>query len=186
MRQHGLRFIGVVFLLLGSTLASFSQSRKIPNVILEFTVQQKVESKISQGYHVHWLFCADNRCSLRVLSLNQCSEERRFYPKLEVYSTDERTLGVLEMHGVLEVKVQYVGGLADVADATMRIGYAKLSPGQEYATEITSFSGAVVKHSTLLGKVITWELEPLQGDGSLVDVALDCKVALPAIRKTRR
>jgi len=157
-------------------LESAMQRSRVPNAILEVTIQQKEGQQVGKGLHLLQLFCRDGDCSLTTLSLNQCGElgdgTRAFYPKIGRTSTREGNLVVNVSADVLVIKETDEDSGGDYV-TTLRIGFERDAAGGP-ATKITSFTGGFVKNSTLLKKVITVEYVPLKGVASAI--RLDCAV----------
>ena len=162
-------------------LKSAMQGSRVPNAILEVTIQQKEGQQVDKGLHLLQLFCWDGDCSLTSLSLNQCGESgdgtRAFYPKIVRTSTREGNLAVTASADVLVIK-ETNDDIGGDSVTTLRIGFERPAAGRP-ATKITSFSGGFVKNSTLLKKVITVEYLPLKG--AMSAVRLDCAALLPGV-----
>jgi hypothetical protein len=134
-----------------------------PNGSLTVAYRQLTEGELSEGVHHISLSCSDGQCSITTLSLNQCVGEV-FYPQVGRTSTEEGTLWLKETaNGELSAEEKYSG-----ATFKYRFTY-KVRQGPELSNmtrtkqtrwfgDLTGFSGAVVKDSSILGKLI-----PLKG-----------------------
>lgn len=161
---------------------------KLPpnSVRLEWTVQQKTDGKVGSGYHVYTLTCVNGRCTMYSVTLNRCDEGERaaFFPRAEYWDNiqDEESASLLQVHfpkeGVVDLSLR--GWDFGIAETKMHLGYRRKAG--ELNAVVTSFSGAVVKTSELLNKVITWELEPVTHSSGMKRVPLACNyVLLPAV-----
>jgi hypothetical protein len=169
-------------IVLVTSCSLYAQERKIPDAHLEVTIQQKEDGKLARGFHLLELSCWDGQCSLQVLTLNQCiqlSDETAFYPKVQHWSTQDRNLTVHNEGNtlVVEVRGSDVGG--DYV-TSYRFEYDPPAKGTP-ATRLVGFSGAFVKNSIVLKKVITVEYVPLPKASQIV--TLDCGVMLPGVDK---
>jgi len=100
-----------------------------------------------------------------------------FYPKIERFSTPEGNLSVNpQSDAVLIAEVK----LSDIT-FQYRFEYVIKSDEQsnKFFGDLTGFSGAAVKNSTLLGRVISWDFVPLQG--RFPKIKLDCDVSLDGV-----
>jgi hypothetical protein len=101
------------------------EAATVPNVSLEFTVQQLVEEKLYPWYHIWHLYCAAGQCRLRIMTIGQChpasvGDPAKFYPKLETFATEEGNLVVNSLsNNILDVKVTL-----SEAVILARIGYS--------------------------------------------------------------
>jgi hypothetical protein len=136
-------------------------------------------------HHIH-LSCWDGRCSLTTLSLNQCVLGA-FYPKIERAATDDGDLTVTEIGPGILIAEQRLR--AHFTTFKYRFGYdTRTDPDfsrqfgvreARYFKQLTSFSGAAVKQSAILEKVISWELVPLKGHSPMVEAK--CKIQLDGV-----
>jgi hypothetical protein len=156
--------------------------QRIPDVVLEVTVQQREDGKLDRGLHVLKLVCFDSRCSLTTVSLNQCHQSGEgkpaFAPVVERSSTSEGNLSVTREGRTLVVRESGADLGGDYVN-NFRFEYALPASGLA-ATKLVSFSGGFVKNSVLLKKVITIEYVPLPRPFQVV--ALDCGVLLPGLQ----
>jgi hypothetical protein len=159
-----------------------------PNGDLTIAYRQLTEGKLSEGVHHISLSCSDGRCSITTLSLNQCGPSSRgkaFYPQVVRTSTEEGTLWLKEtVNGELSAEEKYSG-----ATFKYRFTY-KVRQDPELSNmirskqtrwfgDLTGFSGAVVKDSSILGKIISWQLIPLKGRFPRVEAA--CPMMLDGV-----
>jgi hypothetical protein len=179
----------VIMLFLVAVSGYTAEAAPLPNVMLEFTVQPSQEDRISPWYHIWHLYCISGKCRLNVLTVGQCSpswgdDPAKFYPKIETSSTEEGNLEVIE----LSSNVLHLRQMSGEAVVTARIGYANplTIGGYTWYTQTTGFSGIVVKQSSILDKVITWELVPLKGPLHLHTVKLACEhILVPGLEQER-
>jgi len=166
--------LSVVIVVTTSSVGPAEPSRRLPDLLLKVAVRQKQGSRIDQGIHLFELFCTGGRCALQVLSLNQCfatsDGKSSFHPKIERFSTQEGNLKVTDTGSAVDVEEINVD-VGGRSTTRLRMGYAKYAGQPLY---VTSFSGAYVKQSDLLKKVISIEYIPLQGAFTSVD--LDCPI----------
>lgn len=159
--------------------AALVAQQRIPDVVLDVTVQQREQGKLERGFHAMELRCFDGRCSLTSISLNQCGQSGEgkpvFYPKVQRSSTSEGNLSVVREGRTLAVRESGADLGGDYVN-NFRFEYAPPAAARA-ATELVGFSGGFVKNSTLLGKVVTIEYVPLSKPFQVV--ALDCGVLLP-------
>jgi hypothetical protein len=159
---------------------------RIPDGSYEVTYQMKEEGKLGRGLHFLDLSCWDQECSLTTLSLNQCSDsglsallsgksDSGFFPKVERTSTTDGDLNVIPIGDSTLMIEQTMWGLGGEAKMKFRLEYHKGS-GLPY---VKSFSGAMIKDSSVLKKVITIEFVPLTG--RLVPKVMDCPTLLPGV-----
>ncbi len=169
------------FLLLLST-HSFALS-EIPDALLRVAVQQRQDGKLDRAYHLLELACYQGLCILTSVSLNQCRDaglgKEGFPPIFQRTSTREGNL-----------RVQFDGNAFIVEETGMdiggsyvnnfRFGVGPLKQGG-IAGELANFSGAFVKQSIVLKRVITVEYVPLPRGWQVVK--LDCGVLLPGLER---
>jgi hypothetical protein len=153
---------------------------------LQVAYQHLDSGQLSESVHHIGLLCADGRCSLTTLTLNQCIGGR-FYPKVVRSSTVEGNLTVRAGGDrVLLVEERY---LADGVTLTYRFTYtvrrdsnlasALRMRHDQFFQELTGFSGAAVKQSETLEKVLTWELVPLKGRSPRIKAR--CEIMLDGV-----
>lgn len=169
---------------------NFAAMEQVPNGQLEVAYRQLTDGKLSESIHNIVLSCYDGRCSMTTLTLNQCfdfSEGKSFYPKIERTGTDEGNLIVHTIEkGVVEVEEKFLS-----SSFKYRFAYKiKTDPSLSKSTglrsnlwfgELTGFSGAVIKQSVILKKVVSWELVPLKGESVIVKP--DCSINLKGVPK---
>lgn len=183
--KRALLFLSVL-LFTGKSLAA---SEQIPNGGLEVAYRQLENGKLSESVHNLILACADGECELTTLTLNQCGdfyEGKSFYPKIETSSTRAgnliiRTIGI----GAIEIEEK------KSATFKYRFNYTtKTNPSLSkligsrtdlYFNKLINFSGAAVKQSDILNKVISWELVPLKGESVIIKPA--CSIYLKGVPK---
>lgn len=139
---------------------------QIPDVHLGFTVQKSAEGKLDPAYHRWSITCWGGEYRLIVVTINRCvnyKEISTFTLHIDYASTIERTLKVVNLPN----NILYFEDTSNAETIiTARIGYAApMTFGkQTWFNSVVSFSGGAVKNSSILGKVITWELIPLKND----------------------
>lgn len=146
--------------------------KELPNGQLVVAYQQLSEGKLSESIHEISLLCISGQCSMTTLTVNQCwdaPEGKSFFPKIERTSTDEGNLIVIAIEqGVIEVEERYSASTfkyrfkyTTKADSSFsaRVGIR----GNLWFKDLIGFSGAVVKQSDILNKVMSWDCVPLKG-----------------------
>ena len=161
--------------------AMTAASAPLPNITLRVTVQQKEGNTINPGFHVMTLRCYGGSCELESVSLNQCdvspvSGKQSFPVVVERSSTRDESLRVVDVGGTLAVEERGLDMGGSYVN-NYRFGY-KRDPDR-----LVSFSGAFVKDSAILEKVITVEYVPLTGFYS--ERSLDCAVRLPGVSQLK-
>lgn len=159
-----------------------------PNGKLRVAYRQLQEGKLSDSVHHIRLWCSAGRCSMTTLTLNQCTPTDTgpaFYPHVERSSTEERNLSVIEIsEGVLlaeeegpetTFKYRFTYTVRSNPELSKMVGSRTI----RWFDRLTGFSGAAIKQSVLLGKVITWELVPLKG--RLARIKAGCDIALDGV-----
>ena len=162
--------------------------KELPGGELVVAYQQLEGGKLSESVHEISLLCISGQCSMTTLTVNQCwdsPEGKVFFPKIERTSTEEGNLIVIAIEqGVIEVEERYSGTTFKYrfkyttrADPpfSARFGIR----GNLWFKDLIEFSGAVVKQSDILKKVISWECVPLKG--AWVDVKPCGKMRLRGI-----
>jgi hypothetical protein len=130
---------------------------------------------------------------LTTLTLNQCSDlpdGRFFYPKVERSSTYEGNLSARpqgdnvlmaeEKHS--KVTFRYRFEYTGKSDQGLQKGLGLRS--NKFFGDLTEFSGAVVKNSAILGKIISWDIVPLKG--RFPRIKLDYDVTLDGVPERAR
>lgn len=179
----------LVFLLLTHSFAQSKNTKGLPpkSVKLEWTVRQKTDGKLASGYHIYTLTCVNGRCTLYGVTLNQCDEEQQaaFYPAVEYWDNipEEQDRSSLEVRfpreGVVELSLHSWD--FGITDTKMHLEYLK-NDGSKLQATVTKFSGAVVKNSEILGKILSWDLEPITYHSGLTRVPLSCSfIVVPAV-----
>src|SRR5574342_75597 len=155
--------VGVLLLLVSTRSFALPE---IPDALLRVAVQQHQDGKLDRAYHLLELGCYQGSCVLTSVSLNQCrdagSGQQGFPPILQRTSTREGNLRV-QCDGsafIVEETGMDIGGSYV---NNFRFGVRPVKEG-DIAGELTSFSGAFVKQSILLKRVITVEYVPLPRD----------------------
>ncbi len=158
-------------------------SDNIPNSQLRVTIQQKEDGKINRGFHVLELSCWDGQCSLSSVSLNQCMEagsgNKAFYPKVQYTATWLGNLKVRNEGKSLVVQETSSDVFGDYVN-NLRFDYESVAK-DKIVNRLIDFSGAHVKKSALLKKVLTTNYVPLPKADQVIK--LDCDVLLPGIDK---
>jgi hypothetical protein len=176
-----MRSVGLVALLVVAPAIVAAQVN-VPNALLSVTVRQKQDAELASGLHVMELSCLARRCSLTTVTLNQCyptgDGTPGFVPKVQFSSTTDGGLSVSNEGRTLVVR-QSGTDFAGKFDMTLRFEYAPpLKDGA--ATDLIGFSGALIKNSTILGKVLTTEYIPLPRQFQVVP--LGCGALVPGVR----
>lgn len=179
-------FITISVFILSETYGA--DFKELPNGELVVAYQQREEGKLSDSVHEIRLFCVSGQCSMTSLTVNQCwdsPEGKVFFQKIQRTSTEEQNLIVIAIEqGVIEVEERYSAATFKYrfkyttrADPSIsaRLGVR----GNLWFKDVVEFSGAVVKQSDILKKVITWECVPLKG--AWVDVKPCGKMRLQSI-----
>lgn len=141
-----------------------AQARQLPDVSLEVATRQKDQGVLSTSIHTFNLVCGAGNCTLATLSLNQCGPSSggdAFFPKVEMGSTAQGTLTVVNLGNVLEVHWR---------DTTSMFGFTP-APQGSIATRVTSFSAATTYYSRILGKMVAFEFVPFTGTLQVVRFA---------------
>jgi hypothetical protein len=104
-----------------------------------------------------------------------------FYPKVERWSTDEPRFSVIEVQPGL-ILVEQTGE----AYFTYEFRYQTRNDSDlarrlvlkqsRFFDRLTGFSGAAVKYSPVLQKVISWKLVPLKGSHPRIKAACDIQL----------
>ncbi len=159
-----------------------------PNGELKVAYRQFQEGELGKSVHHLTLFCIDGDCSLTTLTLNQCmpglDNIMSFYPKIQRTTVAEGNTSVIVFRNEVVVKEKIDG-----TEFTYNFKYTvkkrpKLSKDfglrqEKWFDELTGFSGAAVKYSTILNKVITWEFVPLKGRSPIIEA--ECKIMLDGV-----
>jgi hypothetical protein len=159
-------------IVLSSAASSAQQAPPVPNLELEVAVRQKVDGKLEDGVHVLKLTCERGDCLLVSVTLNQCFLGM-FYPKIETAGTRSGMLSVSMAGGVISVRQR--GWAMGPYTSTFKFNVTRRIP----SLTVTAFSGAYVKDSTSLGKVVAVEYVAVQNGGETL--TLGCPVTLPGI-----
>lgn len=162
--------------LLGAPLVA--QERRPNNALFEIAAHQVENGKVSAGLHLFRLSCYSGDCHLTKVSLNQCNGDRTetdsFYPRVEQSSTESGTLKVIDTGESLEV-IDTGHDVSGDYTIRLRMPYAQ----GRYGKRLTGFSGALVKNSEVLKRVVTVQYEPLPRPYQVLP--LDCGVLLPGL-----
>jgi hypothetical protein len=182
-----------VFVLLIFPLSVPALAQAPPNGTLEVAYRQRESSGLSDSVHLLSLTCFDGNCTATTLTVNQCvpwalpggGSQSGFYPKVEQAKTVEQNLTVHEMHNsVLSVEerhahkdgivLKYRFGFTtyDNADLSRQLGLKTI----RYFQRVTTFSGSAVKDSSVMNKVLSWELVPVRGRPAIIEPK--CKIAV--------
>lgn len=160
-----------------------------PNGALKVAYHQRNAGKLSDSVHHIKLWCSDGQCNMTTLTLNQCAPwdklRKVFYPKVQRTSTAEKTLSVSEINNGLLVAEDKEG------ESTFKYRFTytvRLDPEMSklvrlrevrWFDELTGFSGGALKYSTILKKVVTWDLVPLKGRSPIIKAA--CNILLNGV-----
>jgi len=170
-------------LLIVISSATASSADGVPDSRLRVTVQQKVDGKIINGFHVLELSCLDGKCSLSSVSLNQCSEsafgKQAFYPAFQYASTAIGNLKAKNQGNTIVVQETGSDMIGDYVK-NMRFEYAPAGEDR-IVTRLTGFSGGYVKNAPGLKKVFALDYVPLPKTSQIMK--LDCDALLPGIDK---
>lgn len=165
------------------TLDCFAiKDEQIPDGRLEVAYRQLTDGKLSESVHNIILTCFDGQCEMTTLTLNQCydfSDGKAFYPVIDRATTRDGYLKInILKAGVMEVEEKDVFGASTFK---LRFTYTARvdSKNKLWFNKVTGFSGAVVKQSDILNKVISWELVPLKGFS--VNIKPNCDINLKGI-----
>lgn len=183
VKLNKLLLFAVLFVLISINRSFAITQEQIPNGTLEIAYKQLTDGKLSESVHSITLFCYDGRCSMTTLTLNQCIDfpdgnsffsKKSFYPKIERTSIEEGNLivNVIEK-GVIDVEEKFSSSSFKYRFAFKIRTDPSLSNSVGLRTalwfdELTNFSGAVIKQSDILNKVISWQLVPLKGRSVIV------------------
>ena len=177
-----------ILIALGAPSPSEGQGPAVPNGSVTVAYRQLDDRKLSDSVHQVELSCWDDECSLTTLTLNQCmpfSKGTAFYPKVQQSSTAEGDLVVRALSdGVVEATEALAG-----TSLSYRFSYSSIAQPERAArlgtkrdiffTGLRDFSGAAVRSSDVLQKVVAWELVPLRGASVLVEAR--CRILLDGI-----
>lgn len=187
MNRYNVVLKATLFLLVGSLSNSFAE--QLPNGQLEVAYRQLIDGRLSESIHNIVLSCYDERCSMTTLTLNQCfdfPDGKSFYPKIERTSTGEGNLVVRAIEkGIVEVEEKYPSSFKyRFTYKTKNDSLLSTNTGLRnnlWFDKLTGFSGAVIKQSAILKKVVSWELVPLKGESVVVKPA--CNINLKGVPK---
>jgi hypothetical protein len=155
--------------------SSSAQSSPLQDFELELAMRQRVNGKLEEAVHLVQLSCERGECQLTSVTLNQCFLGA-FYPKLERASTRDGSLSVSMTGGVIVARE--TGWALGQYTTTFRFNVKRRGPNAR-SLMVTAFSGAYVKDSTELGKVITSDYIAVQNGGETLSLA--CPVMLPGV-----
>lgn len=165
--------------LLVATLASSrvnAQVATIPDGELRIAYRQVQDGESSRTVFQNYLECDRGHCTLTTLTLNQCIFGA-FYPKIQHWRTDDGSLSVkLVAPDVVAAELQEQGATFQLR-FTFDVREDQLL-GRPIFGKLRDFSGGVVKQSSALDKVLTWELAPLRG---ITSIEFDCPASLDSI-----
>lgn len=151
----------------------------LPDVKLRVATRFSENSAWGKEINVLTLSCFEGNCELVTLVLNKCyslADEKEAQSPF-AYTVDTGGGGLHIQRSGNTLLVEEPGGLSGVTRKMM----FEFIPGRLMATKLKSFSGAYIKNSDILVKIIVAELLPLQGDYQTVE--LDCPIELPGIPK---
>ena len=162
-----------------------AQSAVVPNGILQIAYRQKEGKTLGKSIHEVELSCRYAQCSLTTLTMNQCVEwmgDEFFWPKVQRTSTSEGNLRVVstrpgvvvlqetDLEGAIDYIFEFTTSRDDKRQERLQL------KSDVFFDRLTGFSGAAVKDSRILDRVITWELVPIRGRSPMVK--LDCSPAV--------
>jgi hypothetical protein len=158
------------------TLAGYGEAwaTDVPNGALRIAYRQSEGGKLSEAVFHLSLWCQDDACSARTLSLNQCAFGV-FYPKIEgsinlrVLAVSPGMLILEERNPEVTFKYEFRYTTWENPDLSRSVGLR----GTTWFENVVGFSGAAVKYSVELQKVISWDLVPLKGRSPRVKAACD-------------
>lgn len=165
----------------------------VPNGTITVAYRQLSNGELSKSVYQLQLSCWDGACSMTTLTLNLCTDlhdGRFFYPKVERSSTHEGNLSVRPQGDTVliaeekssETTFHHRFEYTIKSDERLQKGLGLRS--NKFFGNLTGFSGAAVKNSTILGQVISWDLVPLQG--RFPRIKLDCDVTLDGVPERAR
>ncbi len=186
MKVQGLKAILLLTLCTSSGLAFAQDHAELTNLKLTVAARQKEEGKIAKTLHQFTLDCFQGRCSLEVISFNQCQMNsftgvEDSIIKVERWGDNELRVTPSESSSeaksiVVELSPFVAGGRASIK---LRFDYTRLEP--KGASKITNFTGGYTKDSEILKRVVVVEYIPLRGQMS--SIRLDCAILLNGIEK---
>lgn len=180
---------GLSLLCSSPALAGPPAQTVLANGSLKIAYRQVEDGKEGRSIHLMELECFNGHCSLTTLTLNQCMDMpflgNVFYPKIQRSRSGEGNLKVRMVAPGRLVAEELMDG------ATFTYNYqftTKKEP--EFAKawglktdvffdKLTGFSGAAVKHSSILDKVVSWQLSPMKGSPAKVN--LDCSALVDGL-----
>ena len=150
-----------------------------PEVALTVATRFNENSAWGNEIDVLTLNCFEGNCELITIVLNKCvSLSDRGKVQIPFAHTASTRSGGLQVYRVANsIHVEVVGGSSGIT----RKMIFEFIPDSSIATKLKSFSGAYVKNSDILGKTITAELVPLQGEYETIEI--ECPIELPGISK---
>lgn len=178
MRPRATRLLSLGVLIAAIGGPSHAQE-KLPSEVafsVDWTVQQKEDGKVSQGYHINQLTCAEGECELLTVTLNQCfgkGKDASFFPKVQRSSTLDGDLRVTRTAQGTLLLEQHLQGAQVVHRLTLALNEILGT------LRVSDYSGGFTKDSAILKKIITIEYVPLRG--SSVTRPMNCAAMLPAI-----
>lgn len=155
---------------------------RVPSGKLTVAYRQHQNGELSPSVHALSLECDGRDCGLVTLTLNQCIDGA-FVPRIESGSTLDGSVAVESFAAgaiVLEQKFPDVFGPNEQTVFKYRFEFSTHgSDDRPEFGELIGFSGVASKYSTVLRKLITWELVPLEG--RFVEVSMDCPASLEGV-----
>lgn len=166
-----------------------------PNGKLSIGYRQLLDDSLSKAVYYATLTCYDGDCTMITVTLNQClptpfGQEEAFIPKVERSSTsegnltvrmrDENTLIATEKNGDAVYSYHFTFISREDKDLATLL---KSKQSRFFAEKqaVQHFTGGAIKDSTVLAKIISWELvalkNPSKGVWPVIEAA--CKFTLP-------
>ena len=180
--SYKILLLAILVVLFTISYSLAADREQIPNGILEVAYRQLTDGKLSESVHNITLSCYDGKCSMTTLTLNQCfdfPDGKSFYPKIERTSTAEGNLVVnMIKKGIIDVEEKFSSSTFKYRFTHKTQSNPSLSKSVGAHTvlwfdDLTAFSGAVIKQSDILNKVISWQLVPLKGQTAIIKPACD-------------
>lgn len=153
---------------------------KVPYGQLAVTYRQLTDGSVGQSYHEVRLSCFAGECGLQTVTVNQCwkvfGDEYNFI-KVEETSTQGGDLKIISStKNTIVLEERHSG-----ATFTYRFTYQPTDAG--YFGDLKDFSGGAIKSSEIVGKVLTWQFQPVRTKDSthFETVKLDCPIRVSAL-----
>jgi len=186
-----LALIGVSLSLTGSATA-----QGLPNGTLEVAYRQRQDGKLSDSLHLVTLGCFNDHCTLRTVTLNQCGEVGS--PIFVEDTTTATRLNVVELSRTALTETDKFARiathrgviLAEEQESVSHLKYQFTYLGRPqpdtarahrlrntfFFSSTVGFSGAMVKSSDIVGKILSVELVPIKAPLGFGAISLTCPV----------